>query len=217
VVANPGASFEHWTQAMEARMDAQRQALRARDPAWIAAQSGAAWEPEANRLALAFLRQRLVVRVPDYVVTIPDGDPIPTISQALVLAYLVVADGTPRAGEWIAFRELPDGLFYHAAFSGYSGQLLVRGLGEDLEAFTHGARACGGTRLTGFGDAAFEFLVLPHLWLAVVYWRGDDEDGFPPQANVLFDRAAGRMLITDGLAILGGQLARRILKAARAG
>jgi hypothetical protein len=217
VVADPAANFEQWTRAMEARMDDQRDALRARDPARISAQSGAHWEPDEGRLSLPYLQQRLLVRVPDYVLTTPDSDQVPTITQALVLAYLMAADGTPRAGEWIAFRELPHGLFYHAAFSGYSGHLLVRGLGDDLAAFERGARACGGMRLTGFGDAAFEFQALPRLWLAVVYWLGDDDDGFPPQANVLFDRAASHMLITDGLAILGGQLARSILKAARTG
>jgi len=198
-------------------MDGQRAALRGRDPARIAAASGVRWGPDAGCFELTYWQQPLRVHVPDYVAATPEGDPLPTLAQALVLTYLVSADGTPRAGEWIAFRELPDGLFYHAAFSGYSGQALVRGLGDDLTAFQRGARACGGTRLTGFGDAAFEFQVLPRLWLAVIYWLGDDEDGFPPQASVLFDRAAGRMLITDGLAILGGQLARRILQAARAG
>lgn len=215
MISDPIASFDAWTQAMEARMDGQRAALRGRDPARIAASSGARWAPDSGYLELAYGQQPLIVHVPNFELATPEGEPLPTLTQALILAYLERADGTARAGEWIAFRELPDGLFYHAAFNGYSGQALVRGLGDDLAAFQRGARACGGTRLTGFGDAVFEFQVLPRLWLAVVYWLGDDEDGFPPQASVLFDRAASHLLITDGLAIVGGQLARRILKAAR--
>ncbi len=214
----PQDSIEHWARSMEARMEGQRDALRNRDPFYVAQNSGADWEPADSGggvLSLALLQTPLAVQVPGYRVLTAGGDDAPTMIQALVTAYLLAADGTPRAGDWIAFRELPQGLFYHQAFTGYSGGLLARALGDDLDAFKRGARAAGGRTLIGFGDAAYEFQALPRIWLAVVYWLGDDEDGFPPQANVLFDRSANRYLIVDGLAILGGQLARRIVSAAR--
>lgn len=136
------------------------------------------------------------------------------MTQALIIAYLVTAKGIARAGKWIAFRELPNGLFYHQAFDGYTSNPLVRVVGDNLELFKRGAKAAGGYRLTGFGDEAFEFQVLPRVWLAVAYWLGDEEDGFPPRAKVLFDRATSSYLITDGLAILGSQLVRRIMREA---
>ncbi len=210
----PQDSREHWTRAMEARMDEQRDRLRTRDPAQVAQLSGAHWDahaPGAGILALPYMQQALAVHVPDYAVTTAAGGELPTMIQALVMAYLVTADGTPRAGEWVAFRDLPDGVFYHRAFTGYTGSLLARALGSDVAAFERGALACGGQPLAGPGDAAFAFQVMPKLWLAAVYWLGDDADGFPPQASVLFDRAASHYLITDGLAIAGSQLARRIL------
>jgi hypothetical protein len=106
-------------------------------------------------------------------------------------------------------------LFYHQAFDGYTSNPLVQVVGGNLALFERGARTAGGYRLTGFGDAAFEFKVLPRIWLAVAYWLGDEEDGFPPRAKVLFDRAASSYLITDGLAILGSQLVRRIMRDAQ--
>lgn len=203
---------------MEAQMADQRAALRKRAPYDVAYNSGAAWEPTgpgAGTLSLAFLQTPLVIRVPDYRVLTADGGDVSMMTQALVTTYLLAADGAPRAGEWIAFRELPGGLFYHQAFTGYSGGLLARSLGEDVDAFERGSRAVGGWRLSAFGDAAFEFQPLPCIWLAVVYWLGDADDGFPPRANVLFDRSASHYLILDGLAILGSQLVRRILAAAK--
>lgn len=219
VDAHPHDSRERWARTMETQMQAQRDELRQRDPERVAQHAGARWTPQshdAGHLSLTLLQHPYIIRVPEYAVLTSEGGTAPTMSQALLTAYLLTADGTPRAGEWIAFRELPDGVFYHQAFTGYTGGLLARTLGNDIEAFQRGASAAGGGALSALGDAAYEFRVLPRLWMAVVYWLGDDEDGFPPQANVLFDRAASHYLIADGLAILGSQLTRQILAGAAA-
>lgn len=208
----------HWTQSMEAQIETQRETLRGSDPAHVARQSGAHWKDASagtGTLSLDVLGAPLTVDVPSYAIRDAAGRDVPTMTQGLLMTYLVTASGAPRAGDWIAFRELPGGVFYHQAFTGYSGNVLARAIGDDLEAFKRGAKAAGGGTLTGFGDAAFEFRPLPGVWLAVVYWLGDEEDGFPPQANVLFDRAASEYLVTDGLAILASQLVRRILRGVR--
>lgn len=210
-------SREHWARTMEARMDQQRDELRARDPEITAALSGAAWQPVESgegTLSLAFLGAPLTVDVPAYHVRGGDGRDVSTMVQGLVTTYLHTSSGAPRAGQWIAFRELPDGLFYHQAFAGYTGGRLVRAVGNDLAAFRRGAEAAGGSLLSGLADAAYEFHALPRIWLAVVYWLGDPDEALAPQAQVLFDRAAGQHLVVDGLAILGSQIIHRILAAA---
>jgi hypothetical protein len=216
----PQDSMQHWAGSMEAQMAGQRQRLRARVPQQVAENSGATWTPtgpEDGTLSLAFFQRPLSVQVPDYRVLDPDGAEAPTMVQGLVTTYLLMATGAPRAGEWVAFRDLPDGAFYHQAFTGYTGGLLSRTVGNDLDAFDRGARAAGGGRLAAFGDATYEFQALPRIWLAVTYWLGDEEDGFPPQSRVLFDRAASQYMIIDGLAIIGSQLIRRILSQAGVG
>ncbi len=45
----------------------------------------------------------------------------------VLMHYLLTADGTPPADRWLAFRELPDGLFYAQAFAGHAEGLLARG------------------------------------------------------------------------------------------
>jgi hypothetical protein len=214
----PPTNMEQWADSMHKQMIAQQEQLRTRLPEQVAHDSGSIWEPAeigAGTLSLKFLNMPLRVSVPEFAVENESGNEVPTMIQALVTAYLLTADGTARAGKWIAFRELPGGLFYHQAFLGYTGGLLVRSLGDDLDTFKRGAKAMGGTVLTGFGDAAHEFRVLPRLWLCVVYWLGDEEDGFPPQANLLFDRSASHYLIVDGLAIVGSHLTRHIISAAQ--
>ena len=136
---------------------------------------------------------------------------IPT--QILLLHYLLTADGSPMAEKWIAFRNLPGGLGYDAAFQGRANRRLAQAFGTDKAAFEAAARSLGGEGLS-FGDAAFAFRVLPRVWLAVVLNLADDE--FAANANVLFDAAASHYLPTEDLAVLGGILAGRLIKGARA-
>lgn len=131
--------------------------------------------------------------------------------EAALLYYLHTADGTPLAGRWIGFQELPGGTFYSRAFQGYTGDPLVRHFGDDLAAFRGAGERVGGAPFP-LSDAGFSFLALPRVRLAIVYWLGDE--GIPSRAQVLFDQAASHYLPTDVLAILGAQLIRRIIRAA---
>jgi hypothetical protein len=130
-------------------------------------------------------------------------------TQIILLHYFLTADGTPMASQWIAFRNLPGGLGYDAAFQGRANLRLAQTFAADQESFEVAAQALGGERLS-FGDASFLFRLLPRVWLAVVLYLADDE--FPSSANVLFDAAASHYLPTEDLAVLGGQLAGRLIK-----
>ena len=141
-----------------------------------------------------------------------DGQEPDIATRILLLHYLLAADGTPMADKWIAFRELPGGLGYDAAFQGRANRRLAHTFGRDGAAFEAAARVLGGERLT-FGDASFLFRILPRLWMAAVLHLADDE--FPANANVLFDASAAHYLPTEDLAVLGGMLAGRLAKAAR--
>lgn len=134
-------------------------------------------------------------------------------TQILLLHYLLTADGTPLGSEWIAFRNLPGGLGYDAAFQGRANLRLARAFGTDRDAFEAAARTLGGERLS-FGDASFSFRLLPRVWLAVVLYLADDE--FSATANVLFNAAASHYLPTEDLAVLGGILAGQLIRSAPA-
>jgi hypothetical protein len=138
-----------------------------------------------------------------------DGEEADVPTTILLLHYLLTADGTPLGDQWIAFRSLPGGLGYDAAFQGRANLRLARAFGSRQASFETAARALGGEPLA-FGDASFMFRILPRVWLAVVLYLADDE--FPANANVLFDAAAGHYLPTEDLAVLGGLLAGRLIK-----
>ena len=157
-----------------------------------------------------------------HLVTHPDGEvatgaqrPVHVAVVILLLHYLLGADGTPPAGRWSAYRELPDGLFYAASFAARAETPLARafaGSGDAVERFRQAARDAGGDALT-LGDASFRFVALPRVDVAVLVWAGDDDD--PGEVRVLFDTHAGHYLPAEDLAGLGGQLAHRLLAAAQ--
>jgi hypothetical protein len=131
----------------------------------------------------------------------------------IILHYLIQADGVQPSDQWIAFRELPDGLGYDPAFQGRSGQRLARQYGNDADAFVAAAEALGGERLT-FGDVSYMFHILPRMRMAVILHLADEE--FGAAANLLFDASAGHYLPTEDLAVLGGLLASKLLKTGKA-
>ena len=144
------------------------------------------------------------------------GEPAHIAVAILLLHYLLLADGAAPAGTWSGYRELPDGLFYAASFASRAEAPLANafaGSAAGVEAFRAAARAAGGDALT-LGDASFRFVALPRVEVAVLIWAGDDEE--PGEARVLFDANAGRSLPAEDLAGLGGQLAHRLIAAARA-
>lgn len=200
-----------WSETFEPVLSGLRDQIRERDTDGTAVMGDVAWG--AGEFRLHCLGGEYRVTWPELVAYPIDGtDPCDANLQGLILYYLAMADGTPMAGRWIAFRELPDGWLYHQAFQGYTGDELVRALGNDIDAFVRAAENMGGQQLE-LGDAGYAFDALPRVRMAVVYWRGDDE--FPPNAKVLFDATASHYLTTDGLAILGHRFMHQLLKANR--
>ncbi|MDQ1301115.1 MAG: hypothetical protein QG637_1036, partial [Chloroflexota bacterium] len=129
--------------------------------------------------------------------------------QIVLLHYLLTADGTPPAERWLAFRELPDGLFYAQAFAGHAEGLLAEKFGADLARFKQVAEALGGQPL-GLADTAYRFPAFPRLAVAALLWEGDED--FPAQARILFDAHAGHYLPTEDLAGIGDWLAHRLTR-----
>lgn len=204
-----------WAEAFAPQLDELRTALRGRDPAEIAARSGAIWDAGAATLRLPLLGNECLLRWPELVACGPDQTtPLPSDMQGLLLYYLNLADGGPPAARWISFRELPDGWLYHLAFQGYTGDQLARALGESAAPFEKAATLLGGKRLD-LADSAYAIPCLPRINVAVLCWLGDDE--FEPRAQLLFGANAGAYLTTDGLAVLGSLLVRRLLSLIREG
>ena len=222
------------TPRFQGALDRARSDWAAADVASRAAHAGCHLTP-AGVLVPFFGRPHLVTHPEGAVAVLPhaarEADPRALLPRAdaghahaatviALLHYLLTADGTPPAGRWLTFRELPDGLFYAQAFAGRAEQVLVRAFGDPLAGdaghgvadFSRAAEASGGEQL-GLADAAFRFVALPRVAVAVLLWAGDEEQ--PGQASILFDAHAGHYMPTEDAAGLGEWLAHRLVRSAR--
>ncbi len=206
--------LEEWYDKLAPVVKDARATLNGIKPGRLMLRSGCERDEDGN-FRLTFFWQEYVISADDFSVRRAGAsDESPSFIQSLILTYLVTANGTTPSSRWIGFRELPGGMFYVRAFQGYTGGRLVRELTGGVEAFRRAAETLGGEALE-FGDASYTFTIFPRLHLGLTYWEGDEEDGFPPQARVLFEDTADHYMCTDGLAILGSQLVGRMLKAGR--
>lgn len=138
------------------------------------------------------------------------SDPLSLFDQIVILYYFFTADGVPQAGKWIAFSELANGRFYDAAFQSYTNRPLAENFHNQQKQFSKAATTIGGKSIN-FADAAFSFQILPSVTLLAAYWEGDED--FFTSIRILFDASANHYLPTDGYAILGSFLTRKLIAA----
>jgi len=199
----------------EAAVQIAQQELRKLEPYKAAYMAGCDYHPGEGDgcFVVPFFGQDYEVAFPEIELRSTAGEPPDTTTSLIILHYLLQADGVQPSDQWIAFRELPDGMVYDPAFQGRSAQRLAREYGNDSDAFTAAAEALGGERLT-FGDVSYMFRILPRVRMAVILHLADEE--FGAAVNVLFDASAGHYLPTEDLAVLGGLLTSRLIKGGEA-
>ena len=145
----------------------------------------------------------------DFIVRDPvSNKSLPPIHQAMILYYFYSSKGSPPACSWISFSELADGLFYNAAFQGYTSKKLLQYFNADYKKFEDRCLGLCGEK-TSFGEGAFRFQILPQVAILAVYWKGDDE--FPPSYKILFEDTADYHLPTDVCAILASMLTGKLI------
>ncbi len=189
-----------------ARVAEMREAIRARDPRDLALKTGA--EYSDGMLRIPFYGENYLITFPDLEVMLESTKkPAGLNRTSMFLYYLHAADGAPKSDKWVAFRDLPGGMFYHQAYQGYSGDRLAKAIGDHVGVFERAARNLGGVRLS-LGDSSFAFDALPRVRVAAIYHAGDED--FAATANVLFDAAASHYLPTDALSGIGSALVDRL-------
>lgn len=195
------------------RVDELRSLLRLVDPVVLGRRVAGCYlesRPGEGSLYLSLWGKEVSLSFPELVAYDELGGELNSAFQALLVYHVFTSDGSPAAGRFIAFSELPDGKFYAQAFQGYTGDELRRHFGDDGRRFERAARQQGGQDYP-LGDAAFRFQFLPRLALLVVYWAGDED--LPASYQVLFDAAAPHHLPTDACAIAGSMLIRQLIAA----
>ncbi len=195
------------------RVDELRSTLRVQDPGLVAVRSGSSWltlGPGRGELHIPLWDRVCILCWPELKGCNEKDDRLPDFQLAMLLYYLLTADGAPLTGKWVSFADLPAGRMYNAAFQGYSGDEVVKAFGLDLDGFKSSCLKAGGNAID-VGSASFVFQALPQVPLMLTYWLGDED--FPSSCKVLFDPSATHYLPIDGCAILGSTLTGRVIRA----
>lgn len=204
-------AHQSWEQSMIRRIDELRSSLRERNLAYLTALVGG--QLDDSGLKFRYWLEEVLIRWPEIeALSAGTGDALSTFDQAMLMYYLETADGAPLADRWIGFRELPDGAFYNQAFESYSGRPIAERFGDQPEQLAEAAEKLKGNHLPALAPQAYAFRPLPRIRVAVALWPGDEE--FSSRASVLFDAASSHYMTTDGLALLGAGLARRLIRVA---
>jgi hypothetical protein len=138
-----------------------------------------------------------------------DGREVHITERILLLHYLAQASGSPQAGEWVGFEQIPGGELYLRNFRARSVDRLLRTYGEDDAPLPAAAEALGGAPLD-LADIAYRIQALPRVPVALTFWRGDEE--FPASANLLFDATVAEYLSTEDIVVLAGTVAGRLAR-----
>ena len=167
-------------------------------------QAGVESGGDGKSVTLSYMGRPVRVELDPATVTAQDQGPeLPLTEQALILHYLVAADGQATSGEWITYREVPSGEFYWAAFCKRAKNPLVQFFGARPALLYDLAPQVGGIQAKGqSGDAAVLVRAFPRVPILYVLWAGDDE--FPAEGNVLFDRSVSHYLSTEDVALTAG-------------
>ena len=175
----------------------------------VALKSGAT-QVGADLVHLCFLnRDYLIDRLLGQVNLHPDKDtePVPIAERLLILHYLVTASGAPPRGEWISFKDLPDGLLYHSTFYKRTVKLLLKKFGDSPAKLVAAASKIGGVKAQ-MGDAAVIVQAFPKVAVSWVLWQSDDE--FPAEGSVLLDRGITDYLPTEDIVVLCQTIALKL-------
>lgn len=143
------------------------------------------------------------------VFTYSTGKEASTTTAIILIHYLTNATGKTPTGKWVPFRALWGGDTFNPAFIKSSLTPLERYFGNNETLFKElvlrrlSARPAREPR-------SFTIMVLPRLPLLLRLEEGDNE--LPPRAMLLFDETANDYLVTEDLAVLGQQLAARLIR-----
>lgn len=153
------------------------------------------------------------VKFPQGEVTGPQASEVPVWDRILILHYLGGDAVEPAHTEWIGFQQVPSGGFYFDAFRRRAQEPLAEVFGPEPRKLIEAGAAVGAQK-ADFGDAAVRVDVFPRVPVVAVVHAADDE--FPAEAKILFKSSIHAYFCTEDVAVIGGLVAGRLVKAYKA-
>ena len=178
----------------------------------LAAGLGAEYGEEAGRpyLSLTYFGHRLQI-FKDELRYPPEAlaDPWDAI---LLYNYIASQGNEPVTGRWIAYNSLPNSVSKAKTLARLEQKLADHFAGQ-LDRLQQRAGRLGGETVAVGEDADLQaaFLPLPKVPLLLLFWDAEAEEGFAPQAHVLFDVSVTHYLDLEAMLFLVEHLMERLM------
>jgi hypothetical protein len=175
---------------------------------------------KASALRLQMVSEEIVIPYfgrPHYVskfgVLGPDGKaPTPAIG-VLLLEYVLHNETIhPVDSRKISFRDVAGAGPLVSSFTGNTNHLIAQTFARRLPDLAAACRNINGQSAGDdiSADLFMKFLALPELWLYLTF--NDQDEDFPAQCHLLFDRTAEKYLAIKSIFVLGTSLAGSLIK-----
>jgi hypothetical protein len=165
-------------------------------------------------IRLVFFAESATIQIGESLTIVIEGQEkeVPIEEKIILCHYLLNATGASPAGQWITFRQIPDGHFYDAAFQKRTRDPFLISFGQNPQLYRDCAEKLGGRPVQN-GDVGMTFRALPHVPVQLVLWQGDEE--LPPESTILFDATISQYLPAEDIAVLSGMLVYRLMRLAK--
>ena len=124
-----------------------------------------------------------------------------------IIYYLLNFKKAEIQEEWIAEKDIPGGYAFFRGPHEIPTHFISEFYQNDIQSFKEKCSKLGGTEIK-LADAAYRFQIVPQIWVAVLYWEGDED--FTPEAKVLYDRNIIDQLALDIIYALAVAVCSRI-------
>lgn len=174
------------------------------DPFEMSQKSFCPYDPKNGRFEITVLEEIYFVEYPSGVVLNAQGQEFDNYSvKIFILRYLMNANGKDTTGQWISFKEFPDGPLYYSNFHKRCIQVFAQ-IGNEMPEHLKNYMSFQKSVTYGKGDLSWQFTVTPGVDIVWILWFGDDE--FEAEAQILFDKKLTDVFNIKDLAILGDVL-----------
>lgn len=157
-----------------------------------------------------FFKTPIDVKFPDGKVTGPGATEVAIWERILILHYLGGDAVAPAHTDWVGFQQVPSGGFYFDAFKRRAHDPLAKVFGREPQKLLEAGAAIGAEK-ADFGDAAVMVPAFAKVPVVAVVHAADDE--FSADAKILFKSSIQAYLCTEDIAVLGGLVAGKLVKA----
>jgi hypothetical protein len=130
----------------------------------------------------------------------------------LLYNYIASQSREPVAGRWIAYNSLPNSVSKAKTLARLEQKLADHFAGQAAQLKARADRL-GGVMVAVGEDADLQaaFLPLPKVPLLLLFWDAEAEEGFAPQAHLLFDASVTHYLDLEAMLFLVEHLMERLM------